>query len=618
MNKLIKVMFVLIAIFTLLFTNIGLQIPNAYAWENAPSWNTPPTWNDKSTWETPPTWESPGWEKQPSWNNQPGEQAPGWKTPPKWNEPNWNQQDGDNQNGNENQNGESEDSYDKDTPLDQPSGNKKDNKDSSSPNEPPFNFEQEIGHLINDVVDGTSNLIKDGIDSAIEGAEGIANKTVDLVNDATDLTLDGINTITTGITKIAEDIRYNAIEALIKTSNFAETEFGENILNTSLLGIGSKWVLQSLDTDALSEANNKLHDQVNKMINLKDLAFEEIKDKKDDFLNGIKSFNTNIKEKLKNLNSVRDDLTKVIFKSRLDYLNSYFDFNPTERPYGTIKDITINDRDLMAFADLAYMENENQKYETSKRKQTQKDYIPKSFNEVKSLSTAGIAGFSGKTFVNKEEKKIVISFRGTEPNGDDLRDFYADYTLVFGIPNPQHTEAKELTRKVLEKYNGYEIVIVGHSLGGNIAQEVGRHYKIPTVTFNGPGMQIHKDALDSYPNLIKKGLNPNENANYSRLINKHNEKDLYNDLIINHISAKDEIGKLGVHIGTTIIYDIDEAGNLIIYESDDFAAEEIKEDRFENKIPRTVKDFKEGTTNHGIGTFEPYLQEGMLRRVDKK
>lgn len=121
---------------------------------------------------------------------------------------------------------------------------------------------------------------------------------------------------------------------------------------------------------------------------------------------------------------------------------------------------------------------------------------------------------------------------------------------------------------------------MGHSLGGNIAQEVGRHYKIPTVTFNGPGMQIHQDALNSYPELIMGGFNPNENANYSRFINMHNEKDKYNDLIINHISAKDEIGKLGVHIGTTIIYDKDEAGKLIIYESDDFAYDEIKEDSF--------------------------------------
>ena len=88
-------------------------------------------------------------------------------------------------------------------------------------------------------------------------------------------------------------------------------------------------------------------------------------------------------------------------------------------------------------------------------------------------------------------------------------------------------------------------------------------------------------------------------------------------MIINHISSQDEIGKLGVHIGTTIIYDRDgNTGTLSVYESDDYGLIEVLEDQFGNKVYRTIKDGKSGLSHHGIKTFEPYLKDGELRRDD--
>lgn len=616
MKKQVKLIFVQAAIVTLLFTNMKVEM--AYAWKTPPTWNTPPAWNEKSTWESPPTWEKPGWEappnwENPGWENQPGGDSSSWETPPNWNKPKWDQQDSesdDNHQNNKTNNNE-------DKPHNQPSKNTSENEHPSNPNKTKFSFEQKIGHIINDIVDDTTDFIKDGIDKAIEGVGDLANKTVDLGKEVTDFAIDSMNSITTGITNTAESIRYNVIDSLIKASEFASSDNGDKLLSTSPLNYGIKKALQALDTEMLTEMNEAFHQQVNKFIDIKDLGFNVLKEKSNSLLNGLKSFNGKIEQKLKDMNRMRDDLSKIIIKSNLDYMNSYFDFSPSARPYGTINDVNIDSKDLMAFADLAYIKNENQWYETSKRMQTTEDYIPKDFIEAEDFSTSDIAGFSGKTFVNEDEKKVVIAFRGTEPD-EDMRDLYADLALVFGMPNPQHSEAKELTRKVLENYQGYEIVIVGHSLGGNLAQEVGRHYKIPTATFNAPGMQMHKDAVDSYPRFLKNRLDPDENANYSRFINRHNEKDKYNDLIINHIMANDEIGNLGIHIGTTIIYDIDESGNLKIYESDDFGSDQIKKDRFENKIPSTIRDFKEGTIHHGIDNFKPYLEDGVLRRKEEE
>lgn len=99
--RVIRVMFAIIATFTLLFINIGPFTVNVLAWENSPNWSTPPAWNNESTWKTPPKWEtpkwktspkweSPGWDTQPSWKTSPNWKSPGWDTQPSWkNQPNW-------------------------------------------------------------------------------------------------------------------------------------------------------------------------------------------------------------------------------------------------------------------------------------------------------------------------------------------------------------------------------------------------------------------------------------------------------------------------------------------------------------------------------------------------
>lgn len=477
----------------------------------------------------------------------------------------------------------------------------------------PFNFLQRVGHFFDDLIDWNAKTGKSIIDWMVDTGSGARNFLIDLTNQGINTVIDGMNQTSSWIMKGLEWVRYESTDLLSRTIDFVHSDSGKGLMFVNPL---SYLLLKQIDSEPIKQWNSRTNNDVNTLISGKEQSFNLLKEATNVSFQFIKEKLANVDNQVKQTFEIGYDSFSRMLKTPVDIIESYFDFNPNARPHGTIKDITVNDQDLMTFADLAYKRNEGQLYESSHNLLLEEN-IPIGFNEIYSLSRSDITGFSGKAFVNEDNKQVVIAFRGTEPHGGDLRDLWADFALVFGIPNSQMSAGKELTRDVIEAYPGYEIVIVGHSLGGNLAQGVGRHYKIPTATFNGPGMQIHKDALESYPNKLANWLSPANNTNYSPFIDKHNQRDAYNDLILNHISSRDEIGKLGIHIGTTIIYDRDEkTGKLTIYESDDYGLKEIDEDRFWNKISRTIVDGKNGLVNHPIETFEPFLNEGNLRREE--
>jgi hypothetical protein len=71
---------------------------------------------------------------------------------------------------------------------------------------------------------------------------------------------------------------------------------------------------------------------------------------------------------------------------------------------------------------------------------------------------------------NNEDGPVVISFRGTK----EIRDLYSDLALTLhGTADEELREAAlEYFNKTREQYPGREIIITGHSLGGNLAQDV--------------------------------------------------------------------------------------------------------------------------------------------------
>lgn len=99
MKRFLRILFASIAIFALLFVNLGPYTIHVFANESgssvgsAPKWEKPvwkkPEWNKPSS--SKPTWEKPEWEK-PSWD-KPEWDRPDWEKPqwdrPEWEKPEW-------------------------------------------------------------------------------------------------------------------------------------------------------------------------------------------------------------------------------------------------------------------------------------------------------------------------------------------------------------------------------------------------------------------------------------------------------------------------------------------------------------------------------------------------
>jgi len=102
-----------------------------------------------------------------------------------------------------------------------------------------------------------------------------------------------------------------------------------------------------------------------------------------------------------------------------------------------------------------------------------------SFGEGSENTTGGFHGC-----IYKKGSEVVVVFRGTS----SARDFTADVKLAVGFCPKQASAAKDLFERAKNIFKDSEIVLVGHSLGGGLAQVVSHWYKVPFVTFNAPPM----------------------------------------------------------------------------------------------------------------------------------
>lgn len=115
-------------------------------------------------------------------------------------------------------------------------------------------------------------------------------------------------------------------------------------------------------------------------------------------------------------------------------------------------------------------------------------------------------GFKGASFYNTKTGEVAIAYAGSE----DLSDYAADVISYFSsdwlknVSNPQKEQARSL---FLDTYKaGTSVTLIGHSLGGNLAQGVAAYYPNnynKLVTFNAYGS----------------GLTPTKSVEYQKATN---------------------------------------------------------------------------------------------------
>ena len=93
--------------------------------------------------------------------------------------------------------------------------------------------------------------------------------------------------------------------------------------------------------------------------------------------------------------------------------------------------------------------------------------ILKNYKKIPELSTSKFV-----TYINKKNKTIVMSIRGTDLTRlDESMDVYTDALILIGQEKerPCYKCAYNNLRKIYKQYPEYKVVLVGHSLGGRLA-----------------------------------------------------------------------------------------------------------------------------------------------------
>lgn len=142
-------------------------------------------------------------------------------------------------------------------------------------------------------------------------------------------------------------------------------------------------------------------------------------------------------------------------------------------------------------------------------------------------------GFQATAYEEANEHKVVIAYRGTEPDRDALRDGLVDVGMIFTGLNGQEADSRKFTHEVIEmtkqrgeaKGQSNELSVTGHSLGGTLAEINASESGLPGQTFNAYGAAgLYRDRPHG------------------------------NQSVINHVRATDLVGAASTHYGEVRIY----------------------------------------------------------------
>ena len=147
------------------------------------------------------------------------------------------------------------------------------------------------------------------------------------------------------------------------------------------------------------------------------------------------------------------------------------------------------------------------------------------------LWQAGTAsnGFQGA--ILESDSEVVCAYKGTQTGGaTSKQDLLNDATLAINLIPSQAMAAAAMVAAARPIAGQKPIALVGHSLGGGLAQLIGYFSGVPFATFNAPGMLGNVELVP----FLYRGTKPGGPVQG-----------------FNMILATDWIGNYGRHIGKT-------------------------------------------------------------------
>ena len=113
-------------------------------------------------------------------------------------------------------------------------------------------------------------------------------------------------------------------------------------------------------------------------------------------------------------------------------------------------------------------------------------------------------GTSGTAFKDKTTGKVVVSYTGTNPDGEFIKDGLTDiYSIGIGF-GYHYDNAYTFYEKMAEKYGAENLILTGHSLGGNVAQRVALKYNARmTIVYNPAPLYVRATAMYENPYVVE-------------------------------------------------------------------------------------------------------------------
>jgi hypothetical protein len=118
-----------------------------------------------------------------------------------------------------------------------------------------------------------------------------------------------------------------------------------------------------------------------------------------------------------------------------------------------------------------------------------------------------ITGTSGTAFRDKKTGKVIVSYTGTNLDGNTLEDIYADFSGIFLGTGFHYKPAFEFYEKLAEKYGAENLIPTGHSLAGNVAMRVALRYNSKmAIVYNSAPLYIKGVEMKFSP-IISQNIN---------------------------------------------------------------------------------------------------------------